>query len=407
MWSGGQVIDLGSFGGSFGQANGINTNGVVVGYSQLSPDVAYSTVHAFSWQNGVLHDVGTLPGDTNSAAWGVNANGDIVGISAGSQNGAIDGNGGRAFLYTGGTMYDLTSLLSSGTGWKLENAYAIKDQGQIVGIGISPNDGSEHGYILTPVQTDTTPPSISCASVDGLWHASDVSIACTASDSGSGLANPGDSSFSLSTHVATGTEDSNAATGSHQVCDNVGNCATAGPIAGNEVDLKPPAISISFPANQVYRLNEVVAAKYGCTDGGSGVGSCVGSVASGSNINTGSIGTKTFTVTAADKVGNAASQSVNYTVSYDIHLLYDPTKPTNTIELQLRDANGVNVSSSSIVLTAKRIDGTIAQSGTFSYAKSLAGYKYGLPHGLTSGPRTLYFTADSDPTLHSAAFTTR
>ena len=45
------------------------------------------------------------------------------------------------------------------------------------------------------------------------WHATDVSIACTAGDLASALANPADASFSLSTNVPAGTETPNAATG--------------------------------------------------------------------------------------------------------------------------------------------------------------------------------------------------
>ena len=254
---------------------------------------------------------------------------------------------------------------------------------------------------------DKKPPAFSCASADGVWHAGNVSLACTGSDGGSGLANPADASFSLTTSVAAGTETANASTNSRQVCDAVGNCATAGPIGGNKVDRKAPSITITSPVSQVYLLHKAVGASYSCSDGGSGVASCTGTVGNGANIDTGSIGTKTFTVTATDAVGNSATQTVTYTVSYDVFLLYDPTKATTTITLQLRDGNGVNVSSASIVLTAKSIDGTIAQSATFSYVKSMNSYKYSLPNKLSSGSHTLYFAADSDPTLHSAPFKTR
>ena len=96
----------------------------------------------------------------------------------------------------------------------------------------------------TPIQlTDTAPPAIQCSAPDGQWHASDVLLACTASDLQSGLANPVDASFSLSSHTAAGAETSNALTDSRQVCDKAGNCAVAGPIAGSKVDRKPPSIA--------------------------------------------------------------------------------------------------------------------------------------------------------------------
>ena len=34
-------------------------------------------------------------------------------------------------------------------------------------------------------------------------------------------------------------------------------------------------------------------------------------------------------------------------------------------------------------------------------------YKYALPKGLSSGPHTLYFTAQGDPATHTAPFRTR
>src|SRR5262249_7547301 len=104
----------------------------------------------------------------------------------------------------------------------------------------------ESAHTLT-VQLDKTHPLIKCGVPDGLWHASDVSIPCTSSDAVSGLANPPDASFSLSSSVPSGTETSNATTGTRSVCDVAGNCATAGPIVGNMVDKKPPSINVISP----------------------------------------------------------------------------------------------------------------------------------------------------------------
>src|SRR5262249_52874710 len=125
---------------------------------------------------------------------------------------------------------------------------------------------------------DSTAPTVTCASPDGAWHADNVALACTASDSGSGLADPKDASFSLFTSVTAETESANASTNSHVVCDQAGNCTTA-VVNGNKIDRKGPAIIVSTPVSgTVYPWNQVVSAAYSCTDGGSLVSTCAGTV---------------------------------------------------------------------------------------------------------------------------------
>ena len=85
--------------------------------------------------------------------------------------------------------------------------------------------------------------------------------------------------------------------------------------AGDET---PPSITINTPEDGAeYKLGQLVAANYFCSDGGSGVSVCDGTVDSGSNIDTASVGSKTFTVDAEDVAGNTASASHDYSVLYD------------------------------------------------------------------------------------------
>ncbi len=120
-----------------------------------------------------------------------------------------------------------------------------------------------------PPASDTSAPEVECVAADGQWHAGDVSIACTATDVGSGLADPADGSFSLATAVPQGTETADAATASRRVCDAAGNCTTAGPITGNMVDKRGPTVSIISPVpDAVYLLAQNVAGDYGCEDHG-------------------------------------------------------------------------------------------------------------------------------------------
>jgi endonuclease G len=222
---------------------------------------------------------------------------------------------------------------------------------------------------------DTDAPMISCASPDGQWHALNVSLPCVASDAGSGLANAAaDASFSLTTSVAAGVEDANASTNSRVVCDVAGNCATA-VVLGNKIDRKAPTISVTSPASVTYLVGQSVTASYDCTDGGSGTSTCNGPVASGQPISTSAPGAFTFTVTASDSVGNTTSQSVSYSVGFNVCALYDQTRAykagsTAPIKLQVCDAEGVNYSSASrtvvatsLILLATSAPGILEDSG--------------------------------------------
>lgn len=284
------------------------------------------------------------------------------------------------------------------------------------------NGGSTGESTYGPVCFDDIPPVASCAGPDGLWHAIDAVIGCTASDGLSGLANSADASFTLTTSVAAGTETSNAFTNSHAVLDKAGNSTTEGPIGGNKVDKKAPSIVITTPAATPYIINQAVASNYSCADGGSGLASCAGPVASGSSIDTASVGTKTFTVNAADNVANASAKSVSYGVTYRICLQYDPAKPTigraESISLQLCDFNSVNLSMASINVTATAVDGNPAKAtplgslnpgNVFQYGPTSspgASYLYLLDtQGLGAGAHVLSFTVQGDPVVHSAGFT--
>ena len=172
-------------------------------------------------------------------------------------------------------------------------------------------------FKLTGIIVDTTPPSVNCTPPPIVgWVSTDVIVPCTASDSGSGLANPADANFSLSTQVFPDSETVLAETDRRSICDVAGNCVPTGPYGPFMIDRRPPAISIDVPGHgAVFILGAVVAASYTCEDGdGSGVASCTGSVPSGSPIDTATAGTKTFTINASVRVGNSSSLTVNYSV---------------------------------------------------------------------------------------------
>jgi hypothetical protein len=80
------------------------------------------------------------------------------------------------------------------------------------------------------------------------------------------------------------------------------------------VDRKAPSIGITSPNAGPYTQNQAVPANYSCADGGSGIATCAGTVANGSNINTSVPGANNFTVIATDAVGNINTVTVTYQV---------------------------------------------------------------------------------------------
>jgi hypothetical protein len=215
---------------------------------------------------------------------------------------------GSGLANAANASFNLTTHVPAGT----ETANAVTDSRQVCdNAGNCTTAGP-----FTENKVDKKAPTVSCGAPDGAWHNSNAVISCTASDLGSRLANAANASFALTTAVAAGTETANAATNSRQVCDGAGNCTSAGPIAGSRVDRKAPTITITSPiAGVTYALNTKVAASYACSDGGAGMTSCAGPVANGSPFNTSPMGTRTFAVTATDRVGNSSSRTVTYTVA--------------------------------------------------------------------------------------------
>jgi hypothetical protein len=190
------------------------------------------------------------------------------------------------------------------------------------------NGGNQEVTKTVTVRIDLTPPSVTCGSPDGLWHASDVAIPCSATDSLSGLANGADASFNLTTFVPAGTETASAFTNSRTVFDVAGNSTTQGPIGPNMVDKKPPVITINQPTATQYVHSATLTLNYTVTDGGSGVATFTptmdgSTTVGGSGLPSGRminllttlpLGPNTFAISAADEVNNMSSASVTFTI---------------------------------------------------------------------------------------------
>lgn len=97
-------------------------------------------------------------------------------------------------------------------------------------------------------------------------------------------------------------------------------------------DKQGPAITIDSPVNAaVFVLGTPVGASYTCSDP-SGVAQCAGPVASGVPVDTASVGTKTFRVTATDTLGNASAHSAAYQVVYRFTGFFSPVEVSNQPE---------------------------------------------------------------------------
>jgi probable HAF family extracellular repeat protein len=127
-----------SLGGNISRITAINAKGQAVGWGKTR--AGYT--HAFLYANGMTIDLGSLSGNGNSEAYGINDNGQVVGWShiAGNQL-------KHAFLYSAGVMTDLGTLCTGvppvcGTE---SDAIAINASGQIVGTSYTP-EGKQHAY---------------------------------------------------------------------------------------------------------------------------------------------------------------------------------------------------------------------------------------------------------------------
>jgi hypothetical protein len=117
----------------------------------------------------------------------------------------------------------------------------------------------------------------------------------------------------------------------------------------------------------------------------------------------------------------ASTDTATLSVTFNICLLYDPTKAvksgaTYPIKIQLCDINGNNVSSADIVVNAVNVEQvsssamgdvitTGSANGDNNFRFDNGSYILNLKTtGLSTGTYKLYFTAGSDPVLHSVEF---
>ena len=155
LWKDGKEQDLGTLpGGIISHANAINDRGQVVGVS-TSQEVGDHTStwvdHAFLWEDGKMRDLGLPRHGKGGEANSINNKGQVVGTSD-IRYQKMEGKtlnyiaGPQAILWMNGNAYNLNDLITKETDWVLNQAFAINDRGQIVGLGYRTKD--ENGHLV-------------------------------------------------------------------------------------------------------------------------------------------------------------------------------------------------------------------------------------------------------------------
>jgi probable HAF family extracellular repeat protein len=158
LWRNGRISNLGTLpeGGHESFANAVNSRGQVIGAGLNDipdPDsmvgLGYET-RAFFWENGVMQDLGTLPGGTDAQALLVNERGEVMGWSyTSSDASAVCASLVGLSLTTGSFLWDkehgMVNLGSFGGTCTL--ASGLNNRGQVAGGSYLPGDQSSRAFV--------------------------------------------------------------------------------------------------------------------------------------------------------------------------------------------------------------------------------------------------------------------
>jgi len=186
-------------------------------------------------------------------------------------------------------------------------------------------------------------------------------------------------------------------------------------------DRTPPRITLSSPLDgAIYKLGQSAQISFACDDGpfGSGMNGCKGDLPSGSQLDTSSVGAKTFTVTAYDRAGNVSHLTHAYSVIYDFTGFAPPAvdyplaasmKAGEAVPLKFslsgNQGVGIFAAGSPSWLPCGALDGATRADGTLSYNASADRYTFlaSTPKAWAGSCRDLIMTL-RDGTTHRARF---
>ncbi len=215
---------------------------------------------------------------------------------------------------------------------------------------------------------DVTAPTITLSTpLDGASHPHGAEVladfSCVDEDGGSGIA----AGYCEGTNDA-GTAIDTSELGTHRfsvtATDRAGNATTV-TSTYEVVDVTAPTVS-SPHGGVEYKLGQPVEALFACTDedGGSGLAACAGPA----TLDTSSIGTRSFEVTATDRAGNIRTETISYRVVYAYGEIRQPInadgssvfKAGSTVPVKFRvtDFAGQPITAATATLSTVRSYGT-------------------------------------------------
>jgi len=143
LWQNGSVRDLGTL-GRWSMAADVNNRGHVVGSSETHAEDEV----AFLWDGSEMVALGTLPGRSQSMAYGLNDGGQIVGQSCRWQE-VLDFHDPHAILWQNGEIHDLNNVVRDLDGLEILSAVDINNHGQIACVGH--REGIRRALLLNPL----------------------------------------------------------------------------------------------------------------------------------------------------------------------------------------------------------------------------------------------------------------
>lgn len=150
FYDGTRIVDLGTLGGSFAIAGGLNNVGQVVGASYLPGDPPGTPEvdpyqHPFVWsRNTGMIDLGTPGGSNRSGAGWINDRGQVAGGYT------VLNTAGRSFRWTPGYGFEYIGVLPGSTGDPYAYAipYDMNENGLVTGVA-SNADRDQRGFVWT------------------------------------------------------------------------------------------------------------------------------------------------------------------------------------------------------------------------------------------------------------------